>query len=171
MGGIGSRGTGKNRYTKRKEWHEKYGVNVPYVYVDKDGVTRSIEYGAKFNDAPRSKSELVKFKCKTEFDKLQKDIANTLNDISKYEEHEKIVEFRNSPEGIARKKLAERERKRLAGIVRDNSKRDLGRFKNLPKDLVCPKCGLQKFRSKQWVVRDNTVCCRVCFEKLRKEVK
>lgn len=105
------------------------------------------------------------------FEELQKDLAETLKDIAKFEEREALAPVRKEA-----KKRYHRERVRAKGYNRSekhNAKRAANRLEKLPSDLICKGCNEQKLSANQFVrcSNDGDMICRSCFSKLVKLIK
>jgi rubredoxin len=75
-------------------------------------------------------------------------ILSTLREVRKAERTERIEDGSGPKGGLPRHERRRRTRERA-----------------LPKDRVCPLCGLVKLASRQWVINEKGAFCKSCFMK------
>lgn len=187
MGGIGSKGSGANAYTKHNvvrtvfvpKGHESGLHRVPgsaehFVRVVARGLQRKQR---KDKGKKRGAKDDLQHDIEGTFtfEELQCDIERTCADIAEYELREAHIAQENTPNAKIRRKkrnyqrvLRSREVHGRSDVANLKAKRDA----LLPADRVCILCETHKPNSNQWCVFQfadgKHATCRSCYDTLRK---
>lgn len=176
MGGLGSIGTGHNQHTKLSDLRE-INAKIPEEMLKSikrrpNSVKRS-DRGTKRNKVRKTLAVVDDYypSLLPSFFEHQKDLANTLKDIAKFEK-----QLAEKPMRIEAAKKRHRDRVRAKGYNRKpdhNLKRYVERLNKLPIDMICLLCNSKKQTTRQFVRYNDRgdMCCRSCFTKALMLVK